>query len=303
MTRDKFTGCFLALAYGDAICAPYEGGLLERLLWRVIGKTNAGELKFTDDTQMSLDIARSFLELGELNQDALAKQFANSYQWCRGYGPGAAKILKKIRNGIAWQVANTSVYKQGSFGNGAAMRAPILALCLNALDEKFRQSVIQSAEITHAHPLAIDGALLIACTTAFALSDLRNESICSQLLDVVQTNAFEAKIKQVMKAVYAGNQFSVKDVRTSFGNDITAEGSCVTAVYLALRFRNESFDEMIMFIKQLGGDTDTIAAMTGAIWGAFNGESLLLKSALPKLEAQQEIKIIATQLYQRYIAG
>ena len=59
---DKYLGCFLGLAIGDAYGAPFEGGYIERLLWRIIGKTNNGKIRYTDDTQMSIDLAKSFIE-------------------------------------------------------------------------------------------------------------------------------------------------------------------------------------------------------------------------------------------------
>ncbi len=43
--EDKFKGCLLGLALGDALCAPFEGGVIERFLWSLIGKTKAGELR------------------------------------------------------------------------------------------------------------------------------------------------------------------------------------------------------------------------------------------------------------------
>ena len=61
LTLDQFAGCMLGLATGDALCAPHEGGLLERLVWRVIGRTSDGCLRWTDDTQMALDLAESLL--------------------------------------------------------------------------------------------------------------------------------------------------------------------------------------------------------------------------------------------------
>ena len=141
--ENKFKGCFLGLAAGDALCARNEGGFAERLLWRLIGKTNVGELRFTDDTQMSLDIANSFIKHGTIIQDKLAEEFTNSYRWSRGYGPGAGKILKRIKKGMPWHKANVSVYKDGSFGNGAAMRAPVLALCYESSSVEFKQAIIE----------------------------------------------------------------------------------------------------------------------------------------------------------------
>jgi len=128
MNENKYLGCFYGLAVGDAYGASYEGGPLERLLWKLISKTKDGKLRFTDDTQMSLDIAQSYLRYNEINQEHLAKTFAQSYQWSRGYGPSAEAMLTKIRRGAKWQEVNRSKYAEGSLGNGAAMRAPILAL-------------------------------------------------------------------------------------------------------------------------------------------------------------------------------
>ena len=110
ISEEIYSGCFYGLALGDALCAPYEGGILERGLWKLIGKTKAGETRYTDDTQMSLDVAQSLLEQGKVDQDHLATKFASNYRWSRGYGPGAAKMLKKIRKGISWQEVNRQRY-------------------------------------------------------------------------------------------------------------------------------------------------------------------------------------------------
>ena len=56
MDLERYRGCLVGLAMGDALGAPYEGGVLERAVWRLLGRTRAGELRWTDDTQMSLDL-------------------------------------------------------------------------------------------------------------------------------------------------------------------------------------------------------------------------------------------------------
>ena len=301
--QDKFIGCLLGLAYGDAICAAYEGGIIERLLWRLIGRTKANELRFTDDTQMSLDIAQSFITQGKLDQNKLAYAFAKSYQWSRGYGPSAAKVLKRIRRNMSWQEANVSVYENGSFGNGAAMRAPVLAMCFKITDLEFEQAVIQSSEITHANSLAIEGALLIAHATAYALYDISNGEINTGLLNIVKTDIFKKKLRACQEHLQLNTELDVCDVKKLFGNEITAEQSCITAIYLSMKFRNEPFLNLLNFIKKLGGDTDTIAAMSGAIWGAFNGAEKMQESVLPKIEKQDEIKNIAVLLHNAYVTN
>ncbi|HNA22027.1 MAG TPA: ADP-ribosylglycohydrolase family protein, partial [Agitococcus sp.] len=61
-SREQIQGCLFGLALGDALGAPYEGGILERLLWKMIGSTKEGYAKWTDDTQMTLDLLESILE-------------------------------------------------------------------------------------------------------------------------------------------------------------------------------------------------------------------------------------------------
>ena len=125
MTTDRIIGSVLGLALGDAFGAPYEGGVLERATWALVAKRN-GKRRWTDDTQMTIDMIESLVACGRVDQDDLARRFAESYRWSRGYGPGAAKVLKRIRRGQSWDAASTSVYRDGFFGNGGAMRAPPL---------------------------------------------------------------------------------------------------------------------------------------------------------------------------------
>lgn len=131
---------------------------------------------------MTLDLATSYLEQDGLDQDHLARQLANSYRWSRGYGPGASRLLKRIRRGARWQDAARSVYPEGSLGNGAAMRAPVLAMLLPGDAEARDEAARRSAEVTHAHPLGIDGAVIIAAATSGFLCDRPDAEI---LTDVV----------------------------------------------------------------------------------------------------------------------
>ena len=126
--KDKFIGTFIGLSLGDALGAPYEGGFIERFLWKFFAKTPTGKMRWTDDTQMSIDLAESILKKNTIDQNYLALKFASSYKWSRGYGPAASKVLKSINKGVSWKVANRQTYKEGSLGNGGAMRSPILAL-------------------------------------------------------------------------------------------------------------------------------------------------------------------------------
>ncbi len=270
--ESKYKGCLKGLAIADSYGAPYEGGVIEQLLWRLIGKTIKGKKRYTDDTQMSLDIAHSFLENNEIRQNHLAQVFASSYKWSRGYGPSAAKILKGIKKGKPWHELNRRKFKEGSIGNGAAMRAPVVALCHPSNDGILKDYIQKSAEITHAHPLAIEGAHIIAVATCMALNDAPNETILETLLSVSTSSIYKSKLRKCIGYTESCNSVDPKEVKEQFGNGILASESCITALFFGLRYRESGLEQMLEGIFKLGGDTDTIGAMAGGIWGALNGD-------------------------------
>jgi poly(ADP-ribose) glycohydrolase ARH3 len=296
-TVDQFTGCLLGLALGDAHGAPHEGGVLERFVWRFIGTTKAGELRWTDDTQMSLDIAESLVERGCLDLDDIAARFAKSYRWSRGYGPGAAKILAKIRRGNSWRESNRSVYPGGSYGNGGAMRAPVIGLAFGDCPERLITAARATAEITHAHPLGIEGAVIIAVATSAALSRGTAGGLLERAIEVAADEQFQSRLKTARTWLAGGRSSAPADIRRELGTAITAPQSCVTALYLAAIYLDKPFEELIQFAVDCGGDVDTIAAMAGGIWGAANGAAKIPSKLLNVLEDRDRIRQAATNLY------
>ena len=299
--KELFLGCFLGLALGDSLCAPYEGGPVERVLWRLIGKTLTGKNRYTDDTQMSLDVGESLCENNGVNQDHLARTFASSYRWSRGYGIGAARMLKKIKKGSNWQEVNCSIYPEGSFGNGAAMRAPITALYFFGNDVEIIYAVKKVSEITHAHPLAIEGAGLIALSTSFSLSQSNVDELFKLLLENSKLEEYQIRLEIARQWIENKEAVDSRTVVKQLGNGIAALDSCVTAIYIASRYIDLPFSNMLKFIKKCSGDTDTIGAMAGAIWGAYNGMDSLNRSDIEKLEAASRIEQLSKTIYDRHL--
>ena len=99
-----------------------------------------------------------------------------------------------------------------------------------------------SASVTHAHPLAIEGAVLVATATAFAGQGKRR-------LEVLQGEAVQCELDPFVKRLeiaatwlQSGTEPPVKEVRRRLGNGIAASESCVTAIYIALRFVERPFE-------------------------------------------------------------
>ncbi len=296
-TLTQYQGCLLGTALGDALGAPFEGGLLERFVWMLIGKTRDGRMRFTDDTQMTLDLVQSILSKRAVDSDDIARRFANSYRWTRGYGPAAARTLKQIKRGVPWQTASKLIYQEGSFGNGAAMRVAILGLIFHNRPEEITRAATSTAIITHAHPLGVEGAVLVAHTASLLASDTETNSIYETLLPLAQSDEFISRLKTAKAWRSSSNSTKPKEVRQHLGNGIAAHQSVVTAIYVALRFRGQSFLNMFDFIRQLKSDVDTIAAMSGALWGIANGVERLPKE-IENVEQHELIRELACRLFE-----
>ncbi len=297
ISLDKYLGCFLGLALGDALGAPFEGGPVERLAWRMIGKTSDGLYRWTDDTQMSLDIASSIIEHKAVVVDDIALRFAASYRWSRGYGPGAARVLKQMRKGIHWHKANRAAFADGSYGNGAAMRSPVLALVSPRNTKKLVDYTRAVGEITHAHALALEGAVVISVATSETLLD-------SDVLDTFDaatafcvTPQFTERVGLARAWLANGDRPSTSEVARKLGNGIAAVDSCITALYLASRFRQDDFSALQGFAIGCKGDVDTILAMAAAIWGASHGAAALPSVSLSLLEGREHIERVTEALY------
>ena len=307
MTRahliDRFEGCVLGLALGDALGAPLEGGPVERMVWRVLCRINGVEMRWSDDTQMSLDLAECLVATGGVDADDLAQRFARSYRWSRGYGPGAARLLKRIARGANWRDVNRSVYPDGSFGNGGAMRAPVVGLFFSARPDELVTAARESARVTHAHPLGVEGAVVIASATARAMATRAPSEILQAAAVHCESAPFRERFEIARTWLDSGEAPAATAVRDRLGNGIAAAESCVTAVYIALRFLGESFAEVPAFAAACGGDVDTIGAMAGAIWGAANGASSLPSDSLSELEDRDRLLAAAAALHEHSPPG
>lgn len=267
----------------------------------MIGRDRTGRRRWTDDTQMSLDLARSLLSRRRLEPEHVAATFAESYRWSRGYGPGTARVLKQIRKGLDWEIASRQSFPGGSFGNGGAMRAPVLALFFyeGASDESSSLDGVArlAASVTHAHPLALDGACLIACATRLALGDQVLSAAGPRLKESCREPLMRAKMDRALELLQQNASPAV--VREALGTGMAAAESCPTAFFVAARFQAASFGELLAFCRACGGDVDTISAMAGALWGASNGVERIPDELLREVEAMEEVQALADELFLR----
>ena len=289
---DRYVGCLLGLALGDAMGAPYEGGMVGKAAWKILGIGRGRLLRYTDDTEMAVLLARSLIEQGGVEPDALAQAWAHGARWSRGYGQGARKVLAQIRAGEDWRTANRSAFADGSFGNGAAMRAAPIGLWFHSDLDGLAHAATLAASITHAHPLGIEGGVLMARATAMALGG--NIDLAA-LASGCREEVFRRQL-----ALAANTSMSYEEVVRTFGHSIQAHESVVTALHVAHRFA--AFAPLMDFVISLGGDVDTIGAMAGALFGARFGVGALPADQLERLEDRVSIEEVARALHAAWTA-
>ncbi|WP_084724817.1 ADP-ribosylglycohydrolase family protein, partial [Streptacidiphilus melanogenes] len=127
---------------------------------------------WTDDTAMALALLRVLVFQDAVHQEDLALSFGATFlaDPARGYGRGMRGLLPVLADRPAdWRAESRKLFRgEGSLGNGAAMRvAPLGAWFAGDLDEAVAQAAF-SAEVTHAHPEALAGAVAVAAAAALA---------------------------------------------------------------------------------------------------------------------------------------
>jgi poly(ADP-ribose) glycohydrolase ARH3 len=186
----------------------------------------------------------------------------------------------------------------GSFGNGAAMRvAPVGLLFREDFQRLWAQARLSSLP-THRHPLGIEGAQLLALAVA----------LCSGMAHFDRVAFFDTLLRSCASSEYREQLEKAARVQTSddlaeLGNRIEALRSVPTAI-ASFALTPESFEAAISNVIFLGGDTDTLAAMAGAMSGAYIGVGRLPRHLVGLLESSPKgrayIRQIAGELFEAY---
>ena len=297
--RSKFLGSLIGTGVGDALGAGLEGRRrVDQAEVQALAERR-GTLVYTDDTHMMIGIAESLIAKKGFDGEHMAHRFMENYsrEPYRGYGPGPPRVFSLIRAGEAWDKAAERLYGGGSFGNGSAMRiAPVGVLYYDDLP-KLKEIAYKSSQITHAHELGKEGAALQAYAVALAtaadpLSEFRSDEFLAKLLDFMQHQVFKQKVEKIRELLGKADKEQVID---DLGHGIEAFNSVPAAIYSFLS-HPDSFEEAVIYAISLGGDTDTIGAMTGAISGAHLGIEAIPGRWQERLENREYLTGLAEQL-------
>lgn len=198
------------------------------------------ETTFTDDTVMTIAIADAILHNKDFAQTILdyGKRYPN-----RGYGTSFFK----------WLAHDTPAPPYNSWGNGSAMRVSAVGFAYNDLDTVLKKAE-KTAVVTHNHPEGIKGAQATAAAIFLA-----------------RTGKNKAEIKAYIEQKFGYDlDFTLDEIRPTFPFDESCQGTVPQSIVAFSE--STDYDSAIRLAISLGGDSDTIACITGGIAIAFYKE-------------------------------
>ncbi|KAL0270196.1 UNVERIFIED_CONTAM: hypothetical protein PYX00_007680 [Menopon gallinae] len=318
MLRSKFRGSLVGALIGDCFGAPYENeaAVSKRQLQSYFEKLDGPYFKgpykpYTDDTAMTKCIASSLVANKDVNPTDLAKRFVTEYKNSprRGYGQNVVVVFEKLllsKFADPFGPAKEQFDGRGSHGNGAAMRIAPVSLFYHNDRGKLIEMVRKVSSITHSHKLGINGAVLQSLTIQKCLqmnpeqkidvqnfaSDLIKEmkeierDETHEELNLEPRYSYENQLMLMLELLKKERHPSNEEVVESLGNYVSGIFSVPTAIYSFLKAQNSipdidtdnPFRRTIQYAISLGGDTDTIASMAGAIAGAYFGHEIIGES-------------------------
>jgi poly(ADP-ribose) glycohydrolase ARH3 len=295
MSRSKFVGCLVGSAVGDALGSSFEG------LWNPEAKIERFSGRWTDDTHMMIGVAESLIANKGFDGSHMTEIFMKNYErepW-RGYASGPPRVFRWIESGVAWNEAAKRLFGgAGSYGNGAAMRVAPVGVFYHDDLELLQSVAYGQSRITHVHELGMDGAAIQAYAVALAVnadssSELDSHAFLGKLKDFTHNAVYKRKLEMAWELLGETNK---RRVAREIGNGVEAYNSVPTAIYCFLRNQG-SFEDSVLYAVSLGGDTDTIAAMTGAISGAYHGAEAIPGRWKSNLERGDYIEELAEKLW------
>lgn len=239
---------------GDIIGSVYEFGRTKSKEFPLFGPDSC----FTDDTVMTVAIAQAILTDGDYRKAVL--DFGRRYPDA-GYGGYFREWL-----------GSSDPKPYNSWGNGSAMRVSSIGFAFETVDDVLSEAV-RTAEFTHNHPEGIKGAQATALAIFLARTVRDKEFIRAEI-----TARFGYDLNR-----------TVDEIRPSYSFDESCQRTVPEAIVAFLD--SASYEDAVRNAVSLGGDSDTLACITGGIAEAFYGP-------VPPSIHQNVLEILTPELWE-----
>ncbi len=261
----------LGAIIGDIAGSKYENNNIKHIDFKLLDK----DCHFTDDTVCTLAVAKSLVECNGDYIDLQQKVAQNLKSLCTMYdGVGYGKKF------LEWlSLENPEPYE--SFGNGAAMRVSPVSYVAQNIDQ-VKALAYKVTSVTHNSKQALKAGECIAVCVFMARKGFS-----------------KTEIKKYVQENYYNLDFDIEELRKNYTYDSTCDGSVPQAIFCFLK--GKSFEHSIKLAISIGGDSDTIACITGAIaQGYYDVPYLTAMAALKYLpQSLQDIYYNFVETFRR----
>lgn len=296
--QDRYRGVLLGLACGDALGGPVEFKSRDEILelypeglrdfvgggWLSL---SPGEI--TDDTQMTMAIARSLAENPSLDMNDVASRFL---EWFhsepKDVGLTTRAALQALDRGIAWDEAGEHVngYAAGNAaGNGAIMRCAPIALRFRTDHNTLDQASRDSARITHADLRCQWAAVAINRLIVRLLNGITTANLVESTLKTID----DPETREALKKATLLERAQVR----SGGFVLDTMQAAVWSL-----LNHTDLESTIIEAVSLGADTDTTGAVAGALAGARYGASTIPERWVSQVQYRDELTQLADRLFE-----
>ncbi|MFX1410830.1 MAG: ADP-ribosylglycohydrolase family protein [Promethearchaeota archaeon] len=323
---DKFKGSLIGVAIGDTLGHPFEGMLRETIVdnfTKFEDFFNSNKKLFntyTDDTQLTIHTAQALIQGGGFNLYSFIDEYV---KWLDdppiGAGYGCITAARKLKYGISWKDAASN-----SGGNGTTMRIAPIGLFYSKDIKALKTAAIKSSIITHSHPAASAGAVVIANGIAYlierdpekgfsiddffdliisSISDSQNE-IWEEFCDILRKLRssidlpIEAGLIKFSQSGVKSPYFIEQFLGKAFVHPYTI--STVTCAIFIFLKNLDSFKDCIYQLATAGGDSDTVGAIGGSLAGAYFGIANIPEDLISLVNNNKKILKLSEKLYETF---
>jgi ADP-ribosylglycohydrolase len=224
---------------GDIIGSVYEWKPVKRMSFELF----PADCRFTDDTVMTIAIADALMSGAREDDSQYVKKLQEYGQAYPNAGYGG--LFR------SWIFSKEPV-PYNSFGNGSAMRVSPVGFMLDDLDKVLLEAK-RCAAVTHNHPEGIKGAQAIAAAIYLAREGHKKSAIRNYLMQQFGYNLNR----------------TLDDIRPTYFFNVTCQGSVPQSIIAFLE--STGYEDAVRKAVSLGGDSDTMACITGGIAEAYYG--------------------------------
>lgn len=301
MKDERAWGLMYGLACGDALGWPTEFKKLAEIK-RVYGPSGIQDLPepalWTDDTQMTLALARALAAAGDAETDTLMAAVAREFvAWLHdpstpGKAPGTTCLTgaRNLEAGAPWQTSGVA----GSKGCGSVMRVLPVGYFYQHDQARLREVANAQGVCTHGHAAARAACIGGAYMVKLALEDVSVKEWLRRTWDFV--GEMSPDFNQAMARV--GHVVGWTDEEAALahiGEGWIAEEALALALYCVLRYPDD-YVTCVRRAANTNGDSDSIACIAGGLAGARLGIRAIPPDWVARIEASDEIGRLADEL-------